>query len=266
MKQVMSKVALLLFLLLPTIALADIAVLVHGYHSSGASWRGKGIVHLFTTRGWNDAGFYAPYSGNVAYPGRALKTTGNHLVTAELPSEAAIDIQANLLGSYLIDIHNRFPDQPVHLIAHSAGGIVARLTLVNNPNLPVIQLITIATPHLGSPIAEFADLAADSPISAIGELVGSNELNRAEQLYKQLRREKENQFLFWLNRQPHPHIPYVSIVRSSGSLISGDRLVPPYSQNMAYVPAIGDKSSLILTSGKHGLKYSDGLVLLPLLP
>ena len=266
MKQKLRNMLFLTIVCIPGLAIADIAVLIHGCHSSGGAWRNKGIVHLLATHGWRDAGIYTPATVNFGYPGQTLDHSPRQLVTAELPSESPIEIQADLLRQYLTDISTRFPAQPIHLIAHSAGGIVARLALVKSRDLHIVQLITIATPHLGSPIAEIVEQAADSPIGIIAPLVGADDINRAETLYKQLSREKENYFLFWLNRQPHPDITYTSIVRASGSLINGDRLVPPYSQNMAFVPAIGSRSRLIMTPGNHRLKYADGFALLPLLP
>ena len=260
------KTILIFLFLFPSYAIADIAVFVHGYHATGGSWRHKGITQLMVSRGWRDAGFYAPIVGNIGYQGQSLNNQGHWFVTTELPSELPIEIQASLLGQYLQNIHQRAPGQKIHLIAHSAGGIVARLALVKNTQLPITQLITIATPHLGSPMAEVAESAAESPISWISPLMSIDGLERSETVFGQLAREKENYFLFWLNRQPHPQISYISIVRGSGSLLKGDRFVPPYSQNMALVPAIGQRSRMIRTPGNHKLKYADGLILLSLLP
>ncbi|MDX2506201.1 MAG: alpha/beta fold hydrolase [Gammaproteobacteria bacterium] len=272
MKRLLSKVLLLISLLLPGFVAADIAVLIHGYHSSGKPWRHIGIVHALVSNGWNDAGDYVPVLGNIGIPGHTLSGTGKHVVTVELPSESPVEVQADLLNLYLAAMSTLFPQQKIHLIAHSAGGIVARLALVRNTlysekPLPVVQLITIATPHLGSPMAEIAEMAADSPLSFFAPLFGVNEINRAEILYSQLGREKENYFLYWLNRQPHPAIAYTSIVRADDSLFSGDVLVPSANQNMAYVPAIGPaQNQLLLTPGNHKLKYADGLLLRRLLP
>ncbi len=263
----LSKVFLLCLLLIPAVVLADIAVLVHGFHGSSNAWRKTGIVNILAANGWRDAGYYLPIQGNVAFPGQELNDTSpKQLVTAELPSDAPIEIQANLLSQYLKDIHHRFPDQMIHLIGHSAGGLVARLTLVRNPDLPIIQLITIATPHLGTPMAEFARLAKDTPLDFMAPLVGIDELDASKRLFKQLSREKENYFLFWLNRQPHPDILYTSIVRADGSIMHGDIFVPSYSQNMAFVPAIGMRANVIMTPGDHYLKASDGYLLVNLLP
>lgn len=248
---------------------ADIAVLVHGYHSSGNGWRYNGITKILADNGWNDAGFYNP-QGNFGFFGSPLSNSGKHLLTAELPSEAPVEIQANLLTLYLNDISARFPEQKIHLVAHSAGGIVTRLALVNNlqqnKKYNVVQLITIATPHLGSPIAKMAYKASDTPIGIIAPLLGADEINRAEILYKQLSPEDKNHFLFWLNRQPHPVMKYSSVIRANGSIMKGDWLVPPNSQNMAFVPAIGKNTYVIATPGDHNLSYKDGFILQQLLP
>ena len=269
MKYILRKLLISILIFSPTLVLADIALLVHGYHSSGHSWRYNGITTLLASNGWNDAGSYTP-EGNLVYYGHSLSKTGKHLVTAELPSEAPIDIQATLLNQYLDDITQQFPEQRIHLIGHSAGGLVARLALVKNfsqnNNYNVAQLITIATPHLGSPIANMAEKASDTPIGFFAPLIGANEINRAEQLYKQLGNEDKNHFLLWLNHQAHPPMHYTSIIRADGSILNGDWLVPSRSQNMAFVSAIGRNAQIILTPGEHHLKYADGFILRRLLP
>ena len=266
MKQNLSRLLLISLVLFPALAFADIAILIHGYHSGSKSWRNSGISSVLFSKGWHD----------ISLSGKTLQSSGKYFIAVELPSKAPIDVQSNYLSQYLRDIVEQNPAHKIHLIAHSAGGIVARLSLVknykqfidNNDNafLPVVQLITIATPHLGSPIAEMAHSASDTPISVFAPLFGLDEINQAEILYKQLSREHKNNFLYWLNRQPHPPIRYTSIVRADGSLITGDVYVPPHSQNMAFVPAIKQQSHLVLTPGNHKLKASDGIVISHLLP
>ena len=52
-----------------------------------------------------------------------------------------------------------FPDEPVHLIGHSMGGLDARALLADPAWAGrILSLTTIATPHLGSAIADFAKL------------------------------------------------------------------------------------------------------------
>ncbi len=250
-------------LIISSSAAADIAVFVHGYQSTGNTWRAKGIIPMLVSYGWKDAGRYYPAPYSVLHDGPPLED--NSLVTAELPSDAPVEIQAQLLNMYLQDIVAQQPEQSLRLVGHSAGGIVSRLVMVSDPSLPIRQLITIATPHLGSPMAEIAEMAAKTPASILAPLAGVDNARRSKHLYKQLGRERENYFLFWLNRQPHPDSDYVSIARADDSLLNGDVLVPPYSQDMSLVPAIGQKSRLFLTPGKHRLKYADALLILPLL-
>lgn len=253
----------LVTLLISSSALADITVFVHGYQSGANTWRHKGIIPMLVSYGWKDAGTYYPTPYSVIHDGPALED--HSMVTVDLPSEAPIEIQAELLQLYLNDIVTKHPEQSLRLVGHSAGGIIARLVLVNDPSLPVKQLITIATPHLGSPMAEIAEKAARTPLRILAPLTGVDNPGRSKHLYSQLGREKENYFLFWLNRQPHPAIDYVSIVRADGSLLNGDVIVPPYSQAMSRVPAIGQQARLILTPGNHSLKFADGQLIMTLL-
>ena len=276
MKRLLQSLSVFI-LFISLVAQADIALLVHGYHSSGKAWRSSGIITQLKTKDWYDAGLFTPQGYlaplvDLSLHNAPMTNKGKYLVTAELPSEAPIEIQAAMLDKYLTYIYTHFPQQVIHLIAHSAGGIVARLTLVNNyqqkapSHFNIFQLITIATPHLGSPIAKMAHRAANSPIGVIAPLVGANEINRAQTLYQQLAQEDKNPFLFLLNRQAHPPMYYTSIIRGNGSLLKGDWLVPPLSQNMALVPAIGSHARAIITAGDHDLKYQDAIILMALLP
>lgn len=265
-KRKLLFILLLIFLFSPGIIWADITILIHGYHTGAKTWRNTGIIRVLSSRGWHD----------ISYSGQTLGNSGKYLIAVELPSKAPIEVQSAYLSQYLSDIAKSNPRHKIHLVAHSAGGIAARLTLVNNYSsfmsgkssefIPVVQLITIATPHLGSPIAEMLHSASATPIGFFAPFFGMDEINDAEILYKQLSREHKNGFLYWLNRQQHPPIRYTSIVRADGSLISGDIYVPPHSQNMAFIPAINRHSQLILTLGDHGLKFNDGIIISHLLP
>jgi triacylglycerol lipase len=56
-------------------------------------------------------------------------------------------------------ITRAFGDEPVHLIAHSMGGLDARRLLADPQGYRrVLSLTTIGTPHLGSALADFAKL------------------------------------------------------------------------------------------------------------
>ena len=281
MKYFLIRLFLISLWLFPSLVFADIAILIHGYNTNSHTWRNSGITSILATKGWHD----------ISYSGQTLNQSGKYLISVQLPAKSPIDVQANYLSQYLSQIVNNNPGHKIHLIAHSAGGIVARLTLVKNysafiyetklndkersnkkPNdkkfqfFPIVQLITIATPHLGSPIAEMAHTASDTPIGFFAPFFGMDEINDAEILYQQLSREHKSHFLYWLNRQAHPPIKFISIVRADGSLLKGDIFVPPRSQNMSEIKVLSKDSYFILTPGDHGLKYSDGIIISNLLP
>ena len=52
-----------------------------------------------------------------------------------------------------------FPDEPVHVIGHSMGGLDARRLLANPVwQRRILSLSTVGTPHLGTALADFAKL------------------------------------------------------------------------------------------------------------
>jgi hypothetical protein len=68
-------------------------------------------------------------------------------------------VAARRLRSMVMKVGRREPGRHVDLIAHSQGGIVARLFLQSlqrswDPRLPVVDhLVTLSTPHTGAPLA-----------------------------------------------------------------------------------------------------------------
>jgi triacylglycerol lipase len=87
-----------------------------------------------------------------------LRAAGNRVLVTKVPPIAGIEARARRLGE---QVAAAFPDEPVHLIGHSMGGLDARL-LASDPAWAgrVLSLTTIGTPHLGSSIADFAQLRA----------------------------------------------------------------------------------------------------------
>ncbi len=87
---------------------------------------------------------------------QALRAAGNRVLATRVHPTASVDFRGRRLG-YRIDTY--FPGEPVHVVAHSMGGLDARRLLA----LPgwrdrVLSLTTIATPHQGSILADFAKL------------------------------------------------------------------------------------------------------------
>jgi triacylglycerol lipase len=87
---------------------------------------------------------------------QVLRAAGNRVLTTRVHPTASVEFRAMRLG-FRIDTY--FPDEPVHVIAHSMGGLDARRLLA----MPgwrdrILSLTTIATPHKGSIMADFAKL------------------------------------------------------------------------------------------------------------
>jgi triacylglycerol lipase len=85
-----------------------------------------------------------------------LQGAGNRVLVTRVHPTAGVARRARKLGEQILEA---FPDEPVHLIGHSMGGLDAR-ELISDPAWAgrVLSLTTIATPHLGSGIADFAKL------------------------------------------------------------------------------------------------------------
>jgi len=86
-----------------------------------------------------------------------------------LPSTGTIEQRAKILASCLDEI----PEQQIHLIAHSMGGLDSRHAICHlDPKHRIQSLTTIATPHRGSPLAEWF-INKPGVIPALGRLITS---------------------------------------------------------------------------------------------
>jgi triacylglycerol lipase len=75
----------------------------------------------------------------------------------DVPPNGSIDVRANALVQAVTRFEFPDPGAPIHIIAHSMGGLDARYALHKNISGlagRVASLSTIATPHHGSPIAD----------------------------------------------------------------------------------------------------------------
>lgn len=265
----MNKILTLLFslLMLSSTALkADIVVLVHGYLGNPESWEFSGINAQLETSGWQRAGvIFASPEGSMLT--RQPANTGNKPVyNVSLPSKAPAMLQSDLLKGMLSDLEKRHPGEKVTLVGHSAGGIIARLTLVRFGAGQVDKLITIASPHLGTMMAVKAlDETHDSgPVGIIKNFFGGSlyhTVKSSSGLLVDLTPSRPGNLLHWLNTQPHPDIEYVSVVRGVNQFQSGDRLIPGFSQDMNNVPALQGKSQLYFLPTGHSLNPLDGEML-----
>ena len=249
-------------------ATADVLVLVHGYLGTAQSWAESGVMGRLHWRGYRHVGNLGYGPQGVVFQQMYKGSTERPLYTVNLPSQAPIVIQADWLAAMLREVRRRHPDEPINLAAHSAGGVVARMTLVRHGRLGVRHLITIATPHFGTGRA----LQALDATNSSGILGGIKSWlvrrSTGNALYATLQQSRGVLFdlappapgnlLFWLNQQPHPDIAYTSIMRIGTFYMPGDQLVPPISQDLNRAPALAGKVKTYSMAEGHLLTPQDG--------
>lgn len=249
---------------------ADVLVLVHGYLGGVQSWDMGGITPILQQHNWQRAGTYvAGPAGIQLLPAPGMQAE-QKFYAVDLPSEAPVLVQVYQLREILGGISKMHVNEPVILVGHSAGGVVARAALVRGGAGNVKALITIASPHLGTARAEQALDATDIPfpLSMVTDFFAGEAYDtamRSRSLYVDLVRPQPGTLLYWLNGQPHPDIQYFSIVRGQSEFGQGDYIVPTYSQDMNNIPALHGRSSLINIPVSHGLEPVDGSVIVNVL-
>lgn len=251
----------------PKGAHADTLVLVQGYLGDAGSWRVSGIVPLLHGRGWSDAGHLYMGPGGRIVSTLPTPKSKNRLYTLDLPTEAPIALQAQVLSANIAEVAQRHPGEKIAVAAHSAGGVVGRYEMVTNPNTRIATLVTIASPHLGTSTAEVGSMIGNSPLSWIAPFFGASTINRSQILYRDLWRDGPYTMLGWLNRQPHPKARYVSVIRTTDvrAPYAGDSVVAGWSQDMNIVPALAGRAERFVSPGDHGLRTDDGLLIADLL-
>lgn len=265
MTYIRYSLALVFFTLLPGLAAAEAMVLVQGYLGEDDPWRRSGVAMSLVHSGWQDGGHLMNGPAGVQRnrsDGKATKS----FYTVALPTEAPLLVQARQLAQYMAYLQARHEGESITLVGHSAGGVVARLYMVQHPAVRISALITIAAPHLGTGTAEVGLMASQSPLGWVAPFMGAQSINRSQGLYHDLSREEPGSLLFWLNRQPHPQSRYVAIIHQDGGFFGlGDLVVPQWSQNMNNVAALRGAVVSVPVAGEHNLNPNDGALLMDLL-
>src|SRR5262245_42891365 len=92
----------------------------------------------------------------------ALRGVGNEVHQASLSPTAGVARRAEQLRDLILAL----PEGPIHLIAHSMGGLDARYAITRLGLAPrVLTLTTLGTPHRGS---SFADWASGRLVRLVG--------------------------------------------------------------------------------------------------
>ncbi len=248
-------------------ASADTIVMVHGYLASSKEWRTARVTQPLVQNAWVDGGNYGYHNNTIIQPNEMVKSRAKHVFyTVDLPSGKAIEQQMVLLSHYLHDIYKR-RREPLVLVGHSAGGIVSRAYLVQKEGtVPIKALVSIASPHLGTPLAELGVAVANSPLQEAMSLLNLGKvrdmmLGHTPVLYD-LREESVKGYLYELNGKSHPDIFYISIIRHNRDSTQMDHVVPQASQNMNNVWALEGRSIEVESDGGHYLGLQDGEILL----
>ncbi|MEQ1711567.1 MAG: hypothetical protein ABL908_09200, partial [Hyphomicrobium sp.] len=116
----------------PAIAMAETIVLVQGYLGSAGSWRSSGVGPILHGAGWRDGGHLSMHQGGVI-EAPSGQPGNRRFMTIDLMTEAPIMVQADALGAYVAHIRRKSPGERIVLVGHSAGGVVARLFMVRQP-------------------------------------------------------------------------------------------------------------------------------------
>ena len=249
---------------------ADVLVLVHGYLASASSWEQSGINALLDNQGWKRGGVFTSGLYGPQLFEADSKDADNTVYVVDLPSEAPVIVQSDLFLGMLNTIRQRQPDEPLIIVGHSAGGVVARMSLIRGGAENVTALVTIASPHVGTTRAEQALDATDEsgPFGVVKNMFGGSgydTLKRSRGLLFDLTRPYPGNMLYWLNGQKHPDIKYVSVVRLNPVGLAGDDLVPGFSQDMNNVPVLKGQSSVVTTPVGHTLVPQDASTILSVL-
>jgi len=246
-------------------ARAELLVLVHGYLGSAQDWRHSGVVEALAVGGLRDAGVVAAGGGRAPLPAPRRRGARGWQYRVELDSRGSLQRQAQQLRRQLLALRRRHPGEPLSLLGHSAGGVVARLAMVRFTELDVARLISIAAPHLGTDAAEVGLQAAVAARRWLqGWADGLGRLVATDPVLDELVSARPGSFLHLLNRQPHPAADYISIVRIDEPQ-GGDWLVAPHSQRLESVYALRDLAYSVESRGGHPPQASDAALVLELL-
>ena len=249
-------------------ACSDVVLLIHGYLSNSAVWMQSGVVQTLESDGWKMAGMYSAHPNGQVYlhSNDLLEDEDRRILIVDLPSEAPLLLQADLIANVVGAITANYQDDPIILVGHSAGGLAARAALVRHDLKSVNRLVSIASPHMGTDVAEKAlDVSGfTGPATMLPGMFGGDiarTTQRSQQLYSDLARPRQGNLLGWLNGQTHPDISWDSIIHTGLNSNGHDSVVAAYSQDMNYVYSLQGRSAVHPVRAEHGLNPTDAIIL-----
>jgi pimeloyl-ACP methyl ester carboxylesterase len=140
-------------------------------------------------------GGYASMAQSLEPLAASLRADGFTVFVFEVASNglADIDYSAERLAAFVADVRRRTGARKVDVVAHSAGGIVARTWAQLHGGAPVLdRLVTIATPHHGVVLlrANLVNAIADSRIGRWLTGASTHQLLFGSELMTKLERTK----------------------------------------------------------------------------
>ena len=268
MRYLSRRLFILGALLASSTAHGDVVLLIHGYLSNSSVWMQSGVVQTLESDGWKLAGMYSTHpNGQVFLHANNLPVDEDRrIMIVDLPSEAPLLLQSDLIANVVEAISAKYEDESIILVGHSAGGLAARAALVRHDLKSVDRLVSIASPHLGTDVAERAlDISSfTGPATMLPGMFGGDiarTTQRSQQLYADLARPRQGNLLGWLNWQAHPDISWDSIIHTGVNSSGHDSVVAAYSQDMNYVYSLRDRSTVHPIRSEHGLNPTDAIIL-----
>jgi len=153
----------------PKISSRRIAVLVSGLGTGS----GDNSAWHFPTQeiGYDDADVvrFSYRGGHVRSQGERISLQSiQQTEFSAIDSQQDIELSADRLNELLKEISVREPGVPIDVLAHSQGGVVARLAVSENESSHVVpteveNLVTVASPHQGAPLATAVDALQKTP-------------------------------------------------------------------------------------------------------
>ncbi|MFV9511388.1 esterase/lipase family protein [Tepidibacillus sp. LV47] len=195
-------------------------VFVHGLHSHARKWFTRTNYY-----GKNDMYELAAHYGHpTAFVDLSTRKYG-------------IWENGELLAKQLKEIYHRFGQKKLAIVAHSKGGVDAQIALSYGEAYPYVRsLITLGTPHYGSPLADLAFSQKAKPLAFMIGFLDKGTLQMQTGHMEKLRSVLDVK----ISKLSIPHFTIVGVdpAEQLGSILSmGGKYLKPYGENDGVVLA-----------------------------
>lgn len=159
----------------------------------------------------------------------ALTAKGRQVFAPEQDAVQSSEVRGQQLDAAIHDVLAQTGAAKVVIIGHSQGGMDARWVASHDPDV-VAAVVTIATPHLGSPVADVSDglLPGDSTVAldALADLFGIAQSGSSSSFAGALQTlTSSGAAAFNANTPDSPGVTYMSIAGRSN--LAGADACPP---------------------------------------